>query len=147
MPAFRPKVILAIVFLSFFSLGMGSRSQPPPVLAVTSWWLSMDLGKTSNLSKITILWNSTYGSTNYTIQGSLNNSTWVNLQENLSSAGGTAKEHALSGSYRYVRIYINKSQNTYPIIYEVKIYGIVVPPDTEGPLLEITSPKDGEVIR
>jgi len=107
----------------------------------------MDLGKTSNLSKITILWNSTYGSTNYTIQGSLNNSTWVNLQENLSSAGGTAKEHALSGSYRYVRIYINKSQNTYPIIYEVKIYGIVVPPDTEGPLLEITSPKDGEVIR
>ena len=147
MPVLRSKVILAIVFLSFFSLGMSSTPKPAPAPVATTWWLSLDLRKTGNLSKITILWNSAYGSTDYAIQGSTNNSTWINLQTGQSSVGAATKEHTLSGSYRYVRIYINKAQNTYPIVYEAKIYGIVVPPDTEGPLLEITSPKDGEVVR
>ncbi|MDP2905898.1 MAG: RHS repeat-associated core domain-containing protein [Candidatus Omnitrophota bacterium] len=132
----RPRLAPVLILAAFFSLGMAPKPKPPPVPAVTSWWLSLDLGKTCPLSKITILWDSTYGSTNYTIQGSLDNSTWVNLQNNLSSAGGTAKEHALSGSYRYVRIYINKAAKTYPIIYETKLYGekiIPPPPDTTAP--------------
>jgi len=148
MPVLRSKVILAIVFLSFFSLGMTPKPpNPTPTPTTTTWWLSMDLGKTASVSKLTILWDATYGSSNYSIQGSANNSTWVDLQTGQSSSGSTTKQHTITGSYRYLRIYINKSQNTYPIIYEVKVYGIVVAPDTEGPLLEITSPKDGEVIR
>ncbi|MDP2905533.1 MAG: discoidin domain-containing protein [Candidatus Omnitrophota bacterium] len=139
--------VLCLLFFSFFSLGMGSTPKPPSVPAVTYWWLSMDLGKTSNLSKIAILWDAAYSSIDYTIQGSADNITWTNLQTNLSSAGATTKNHPLNGAYRYVRIYINRAAKPPPIIYEVKIYGIVIPVDTEGPLLEITSPKDGEVIR
>ncbi|MDP2906084.1 MAG: discoidin domain-containing protein [Candidatus Omnitrophota bacterium] len=135
------RFLLCLFILCFFTMGMGSRPKPPPVPAVTSWWLSMDLGKTGNLSKIAIFWNSTYGSTDYVIQGSTNNSTWVNLQTGQSSAGATTKEHALSGSYRYVRIYINKAQNTYPIICEVKIYGTL--PEPEPPRIISFIPQDG----
>jgi len=69
----------------------------------------------------------------------------------LSSAGGNTNpyqtDHALAGSYRYIRININKAQLSYPRIYEVKLYRPCLPPDTEGPLLEITSPQEGEVIK
>ena len=102
----------------------------------------MDLGRASSLSKITILWDSICGSTDYTIQGSTDNSAWTNLQANLSSAGATAKEHALSGSYRYVRIYINKTSKTYPIIYEVKIYGVT---GNAPPVITSVSPQDGAI--
>ncbi|MDP2905179.1 MAG: SpvB/TcaC N-terminal domain-containing protein [Candidatus Omnitrophota bacterium] len=138
------RFLLCLLILCFFTIGMSPRPKPNPPPLIPTWWLSMDLGKTSNLIKVIILWDSAYGSTNYSIQGSLNNSTWVNLQANLSSAGGTSKEHSLSGSYRYLRIYINKAQNTYPIIYEVKIYGSS--PDTTPPVIVITSPQDGAAV-
>lgn len=138
--------LFCLLFLLFFSLGMTSTPKP-----VTSWWLSLDLGKDCSLNEISIFWNSTYGSTNYSIQGSTDNKTWANLQANQTSAGGkanpTQKDHAISGTYRYVRIYISKAQKIYPIIYEVKVYGSVPAPDTQGPTLEITSPKEGEVIK
>lgn len=91
------------------------------------WWLKLDLGKVCTLTQISIWWNKTYGSANYNIQASNDNTTWTNLLTGLSSSGGTTnpfqKNHTISGSYRYLRIYINKVQKTYPIIYEVKLYG------------------------
>ena len=126
--------IFILLILCFFTLGMTPQPPAPPP-AVTSWWLSLDLGKTSKLSKLTILWSSTSGSTDYSIQGSNDSNTWTSLLANQTSAGSTTKEHALSGSYRYVRIYINKAQSSYPIIYEVRVYG----GESEPPPPAITS--------
>lgn len=102
----------------------------------SSWWLKLDLGSSKSLSSISIYWNYSRGSSNYNIQGSNDNSTWTNLYTGLSSLGGSSnpyqKNYSLSGSYRYVRIYINTVQSSYPIIYEVKLYG-GSPPDTTPP--------------
>ena len=173
------KSVFALVFLSFFCMGMGSTppTNPPPVspppvvtppapgngLAIVSasasstsgsyspamaidsnnatywrgagsflsrpsfWWLQMDLGKACTLTQISILWHKDYGATKYQIQGSNDINVWAKLQTDLSSAGGKAnpvqKDHNLSGTYRYLRIYIEKSQNYYPIIYGVVISG------------------------
>jgi len=122
-PVPKVRLLFCLCVLSFFCMGQSSTPKPPPPPTVTSWWLSLDLGKTSDLSKLTILWGAAHGSTDYTIQGSNDNNTWANLLANQTSAGATTKEHTLTGSYRYVRIYINKAQNSYPIIYEVKLYG------------------------
>ncbi len=104
-------------------------------LSKSFWWLTLDLGKSCSLSKISIFWNKDSGATNYAIQASTNNTTWVNLYSNLSSAGGSVnpyqKDYNLSGFYRYVRLYINKAQKLYSIIYEVKLYG--VSPDAAPP--------------
>lgn len=93
----------------------------------TYWWLTLDLGSASSLSQISIYWNKNYGSSNYSIQASNDNTNWTNLYSGLSSLGGTTnpyqKDYSLTGSYRYIRIYINKAQRSYPIIYEVKLYG------------------------
>jgi hypothetical protein len=101
----------------------------------TYWWLKLDLGETASLTQISLWWHKDYGSTNYNIQVSANGTTWTNAYTALSSSGGGVnpyqKDYSLSGSYRYLRIYINKAQKTYPIIYEVKIYGSL--PDTTAP--------------
>lgn len=104
------------------------------------YWLDLDLGKECTLNQISIWWNRKHGSTNYNIQGSLNGSSWENLHTSLTSSGGTTNPHkknySLSGKYRYIRIYINKVQRTYPIIYEVKLYGTSI--DTTPPIGTIT---------
>lgn len=91
------------------------------------WWLKLDLGKSYNLTQISIWWHKDRGSTNYDIQASNDNVNWVNLYTGLSSAGGSTNpfqtDYVLSGTYRYLRIYINRAQASYPIIYEVKLSG------------------------
>ncbi|MDP2905507.1 MAG: SpvB/TcaC N-terminal domain-containing protein [Candidatus Omnitrophota bacterium] len=102
---------------------------------LTNWWLRLDLDKPYNLSKISIWWYKGFGASNYSIQGSNDYQAWTNIQAGLSSAGGNTNpyqtDHALTGSYRYVRISINKAQASYPRIYEVKLYS--KPPDTTPP--------------
>ena len=91
------------------------------------WWLTLDLGKDYSLGQISIWWHKNYGSTNYNIQASTDGTTWTNLYTALSSAGGSTnpykKDYTFSGTYHYIRIYINKANGYYPIIYEVKLYG------------------------
>ncbi|MFH0826538.1 MAG: discoidin domain-containing protein [Candidatus Omnitrophota bacterium] len=98
----------------------------------SSWWLKLDLGSSKYLNQISIYWSSTRGSANYNIQGSKDNSTWTNLYTGLSSLGGSTnpyqKNHTLTGSYRYIRIYINSVQSSYPIIYEAKLFADTTPP-------------------
>lgn len=91
------------------------------------WWLVLDLGNTQSLSQISIYWYKGYCSSNYSIQGSNDNIKWTNILTGLSSLGGAVnpyqKDHNLSGTYRYVRIYIYKAQYIYPVVYEVKLFG------------------------
>jgi hypothetical protein len=93
----------------------------------TYWWLKLDLGQARALNQISIWWNKSYGSSNYSIQASNDNTSWANLLTGLSSLGGTTnpfqKDHTIFGSFRYVRIYFTTVQSSYPIIYEVKLYG------------------------
>lgn len=67
-------------------------------------WLQVDLGSNYNLNSIAIDWEAA-NAANYVVQGSTNGSSWNNLATH---TGGTFGErtdtHALSGSYRYLRI-------------------------------------------
>ena len=94
----------------------------------TYWWLSFNLKSSQPLSKISIYWHKTSGSTQYQILGSNDNQNFTPISGILSSAGGSTnpqlKEYLISGTYRYVAIEIFKAQNNrYPIIYEVELYG------------------------
>lgn len=108
--------------ISTYWRGAGTALSKPPY-----WWLNINLGKSLPVSKISIFWHKDHGSTSYQIQGSANGAVWTNLYSGLSSAGGSVnpcqKDYALSGSYRYIRIYIAKAQKIYPMIYEVKLFG------------------------
>lgn len=117
---------------------------------ITSWWIRFDLDKPYDLAKISIWWDKTYGAANYSIQGSNDYISWANLSVNQASTGGTAnpyqKDHLVSGTYKYIRVNINKAQLKYPIIYEAKLYR-KASSDTQGPAITIISPKEGEVVK
>ncbi|MBI4335063.1 MAG: discoidin domain-containing protein [Candidatus Omnitrophica bacterium] len=90
------------------------------------WWLKLDLAGPYSLGRVSIWWDKNYGSTRYSIQASPDNKNWINLHSNLSSIGGKTNprkvDYSLSGQYRYIRLYINRPQKNYPVIYEVKLY-------------------------
>ena len=92
------------------------------------WWIGFNLESSQPLSKISVSWDKDSGSTEYYILGSNDNTNFTPLAGPFSSVGASSnpqrKEHAISGTYRYVSIEIPKAQNNqYPIIYEVEIYG------------------------
>ena len=95
----------------------------------STWWLNLDLSKGYSLTKISIWWHSQSGSRDYNIEGSNDSIDWTTLYSRLSSVGGATNPYkvtySLSGSYRYVRVYINKPQvfGYQPVIFEVKLYG------------------------
>ena len=98
----------------------------------TYWWLKLDFGTAYPLEQVSLWWHKDYGSIDYAIQTSSDGVNWTNRYANLSSSAGTTNPYkltyALSGAYRYLRIYITKAQRTYPIIYEVKVYKDTTPP-------------------
>lgn len=89
-------------------------------------WITLDFGSAKTLGSVVIDWEAA-NAASYQVQGSNNNSTWVDLA---SRTGGTfgARTDTLtvSGSYRYVRIYGTQRSPTnqwgYSII-ELKVYG------------------------
>src|SRR3989338_2899436 len=95
----------------------------------STWWLKLDLSKTYSLTKIDIWWHNTSGSKDYNIEGSNDSISWTTLYSRLSSVGGARNPYKvtypLSGSYRYIRLYINQPQSFgyQPVIFEVKLYG------------------------
>jgi hypothetical protein len=89
-------------------------------------WISFDLGTAKNLSGIAIDWEAA-NAANYVVQGSNDNTTWNNIA---SKTGGTFGNRtdtlALSGNYRYVRIYATarSAGNTWGYsIWEVRVMG------------------------
>ncbi len=90
------------------------------------WWTSYNLESSQPLSKISIFWDKTYGSTSYNLYCSNDEQNWIPFG-GFSSVGGTnnpnRKDHVVSGSFRYIGIEIVTAQNSYPIIYEVEAYG------------------------
>lgn len=91
------------------------------------YWVQLDLTMAYELRQIKIWWNRDYGAVSYDIEASLTGAEWVDLYSGLSSwpaqVNPVVQSYPLSGTYRYVRVHINKLQNTYPLIYEIKVFG------------------------
>lgn len=89
-------------------------------------WLTVDLGASYSLSSVVIDWEAA-NAANYQIQGSTNNSTWVTLATRTGLAFGTRTDtNAVSGSYRYVRMYgtARSVGNSWGYsIWSFKVYG------------------------
>ncbi|MFE9252522.1 discoidin domain-containing protein [Streptomyces sp. NPDC007088] len=96
-------------------------------------WIQVDLGKTSQLSRIVLTWESAYGKA-YEIQASDNGTDWRTLKSVTDGDGGT-DELAVSGSGRYVRMYGTARAGGYGYsLWEFQVYGTgdATPPATGG---------------
>jgi beta-glucanase (GH16 family) len=93
--------------------------------AIDPSWIMVDLGSLNALSQVVIDWEAA-NAANYQIQGSTNGMSWTNLKTVTGGTFGTRTDtHAVSGSYRYVRIYATArstgNQWGYSI-WELKVY-------------------------
>jgi CxxC motif-containing protein (DUF1111 family) len=94
--------------------------------AVDPSWISVDLGSAYNLGSVVIDWEAANAGT-YQIQGSNDNAVWVILTTvNGGTFGNRTDTTAVTGSYRYVRIFgtARSAGNGYGYsIFELKVYG------------------------
>ena len=89
-------------------------------------WISVDLGSAQSLSSVVIDWEAA-NAANYLVQGSNDNATWSTLATRTGGTFGNRTDtNAVSGSYRYVRIYgtaRSVGNNWGYSIFELKVYG------------------------
>jgi hypothetical protein len=88
-------------------------------------WIMVDLGSLKSLSQVVIDWEAA-NAANYQIQGSTNGASWTTLKTVTGGTFGTRTDtNAVSGNYRYVRIYATArsagNQWGYSI-WELKVY-------------------------
>ena len=88
-------------------------------------WLEVDLGAAFELTEVIIYWEVASAAT-YEIQGSNDGSTWTVLSSESSSVSGDRTDTvAVSGSYRYVRMFgLTRTTGFGYSIYEMEVYGI-----------------------
>ncbi|MFC1413271.1 chitosanase [Streptacidiphilus sp. N1-12] len=85
-------------------------------------WISVDLGRSTALSRVKLSWEAAYGKA-YSIQTSDDNKTWTTVYSTASGNGGT-DDLTLSGTGRYVRMYGTKRGTSYGYsLYEFEVYG------------------------
>lgn len=93
-------------------------------------WISVDLGGAKSLSSVVIDWEAA-NAANYLVQGSNDNTNWATLATRTGGTFGNRTDtNAVSGSYRYVRIYgtARSTGNQWGYsIFELKIYGSGTP--------------------
>ncbi|MCO1336578.1 discoidin domain-containing protein [Microbulbifer sp. OS29] len=89
-----------------------------------SAWILLDLGKAEALNTLSIDWEAANAAA-YTVQGSNNSTSWTTLASfNGGNAGERTDEYALSGDYRYVRLYFTKRSTVYGYsIWELNLTG------------------------
>lgn len=85
-------------------------------------WISVDLGESAELYKLSLRWETAYAS-NYTIQVSADGKTWQDAQEVISD-GGQDVVMMNNVKARYIKILGNKRATPYGIsLYEIEAYG------------------------
>ncbi|MFJ6198128.1 DUF1996 domain-containing protein [Micromonospora sp. NPDC092111] len=97
-------------------------------------WLRVDLGATSNISRVVLRWETAYARA-YQIQTSADGAAWTTIYSTTTGAGGT-ETVTVTGSGRYVRMYGTQRGTTYGYsLYEFQVYGAAgtTPPPTGGP--------------
>lgn len=89
-------------------------------------WLSVDLGAQYSLTSVVIDWEAA-NAANYQVQGSINGSTWVTLATRTGGTFGNRTDtNAVSGNYRYVRMYgtaRSPGNNWGYSIFSLKVFG------------------------
>jgi len=110
---------------SYSSYWMNNRRSVYPVI------LTYDFSKLYNLTTLNIWWDSSEYATDYDIKISQDGNTWTELYSHLSETGDSINPYqrslSVSGQARYIRIQINSVRKFFAQIYEVQIYGTVVP--------------------
>ncbi len=90
-------------------------------------WLSVDLGATSAISRVTLNWEAAYGKS-YAIQTSPDGTTWTTIYSTTSGNGGADELTGLAGSGRFVRINGTARGTAYGYsLFEMQVYGTVSP--------------------
>lgn len=85
-------------------------------------WIYVDLGKTFDLTSVVLKWETAYGKA-YKIQVSDDATTWTDLYETTTGAGGT-ETIPVQGSGRYVRMLGLQRGSTWGYsLYELEVYG------------------------
>ena len=96
--------------------------------AISPSWIGVDLGASYNLSSVVIDWEAA-NAANYEVQGSVNGTSWTTIASRTGGTFGARTDTiALSGQYRYVRIYAtarSTGNNWGYSIWELKVYGSV----------------------
>ncbi len=91
-------------------------------------WLTVDLGSQVSLASVVIDWEAA-NAANYLVQGSNDNSSWATLSTRTGGAFGNRTDTvAVSGSYRYVRMYgtaRSVGNNWGYSIFSLKVYAAV----------------------
>ena len=89
-------------------------------------WISVDLGQAYNLGSVVVDWEAANAGS-YQVQGSNDNTNWVILATfNNGTFGNRTDTNAVTGSYRYIRIFgtARSPGNGYGYsIFELKVYG------------------------
>ncbi|HTA21842.1 MAG TPA: discoidin domain-containing protein [Polyangia bacterium] len=84
-------------------------------------WLTVDLGATHSINRVTINWQNSYAK-DYQVRVSTDNATWTTIQSITNSDGGLDDLQGLSGSGRYVQIYGTRRATQYGYsIWEIQI--------------------------
>jgi hypothetical protein len=90
--------------------------------ATSAQWIYVDLGTTTAISQVILRWEAAYAKS-YTIQTSNNASTWTTIYTTTTGDGAT-DDLTVSGSGRYVRVYMTKRGTAYGYsLWEFEIYG------------------------
>jgi F5/8 type C domain/Glycosyl hydrolase family 26 len=86
-------------------------------------WIFVDLGRRFTISKVRLEWDAAYASS-YHIQTSIDGLTWTNIYATTSANGGIDEVAGLSGSGRYVRVFVTAPASTLAqyALRELKVY-------------------------
>ena len=99
-------------------------------------WITLDFGSAKTLGSVVIDWEAA-NAANYQVQGSNNNSTWVDLASRTGGTFGARTDTlSVSGSYRYLRVYATQRSVTNQwgySIFELKLYGAGGTPASSSP--------------
>ncbi|QMU71471.1 discoidin domain-containing protein [Streptacidiphilus sp. P02-A3a] len=84
-------------------------------------WLEVDLGQVTAIDHVQLGWEAAYGES-YQVQVSNDNTNWTTIYSTTSGTGGV-DDFNVSGSGRYVRLYLTQRGTTYGYsLYEFGIY-------------------------
>jgi hypothetical protein len=98
-------------------------------------WLQVDLGATATFSRVRLNWEAAFGRA-YRIESSPDATTWTTVTSTSAGDGGVDDLTGLSGSGRYVRVYITQRGTQWgDSLFDFEVYGTVTgtPPTTAFP--------------
>jgi hypothetical protein len=88
-------------------------------------WLQVDLGATATISRVRLNWEAAFGRA-YRIETSPNATTWTTVTSTSVGDGGVDDLTGLSGSGRYVRVYITQRGTQWgDSLFDFEVYGSV----------------------